>query len=338
LRVISIRKKLTNDMDTAFVPCSPSSTHKLERLAISALLGILGGMLAWHGMHTGAISDFTHLWFAAHALLAGRDPYTLIGPGREFQWPLPMLYPLPAVLVALPFAPLSAHGADIAFAGISTTLLAYALTRDGYHKLPVVISMSFFMAVTISQWSPLLVAASLLPAIGFLLAVKPTIGAALFLYRPRWITFIGGSALVLACFVVQPGWLAEWFAATREATHVTAPILHPGGPLVLLALLRWRRPEARLLIAMACIPHTTLLYESLPLFLVPETLRQSVLLAALTWVARTVEVMIGPYPSLASHTGTTATIAIAMCYLPCVAMILQRPNEGSCFSEFAATQ
>ena len=295
-------------------------------------------MIAWHGMRTGAISDFTHLWFAARALLAGHDPYAVIGPGRQFQWPLPMLYPLPAVLVALPFAPLTAHGADIAFSGISAALLAYALTRDGYHKLPAALSMSFFMAAAISQWSPLLLAAALLPAIGFLLAVKPTIGIALFLYRPRWTTFIGGSVLVLACFAVQPGWLPEWFAATRQATHVTAPLLHPGGPLVLLVLLRWRRPEARLLVAMACVPHTTLLYETLPLFLVPATWLQSLLLAALTWVARTVEVMIGPYPSLASHTATTATISIALCYLPCVAMILQRRNEGNWPSDLATTR
>ena len=67
---------------------------------------------------------------------------------------------------------------------------------------------------------------------------------------------------------------------TAPVTYVTA-----GGPLILLALLRWRRPEARLLVALGCIPHTTMLYEALPLFLVARRWQEGVLLAALSGCA-----------------------------------------------------
>lgn len=309
-------------------------TSRRRRLLVAIACGALGGGLAWRGFHTGAISDFTHLWFAARAMLGGQDPYAVIGPGRAFEWPLPLLYPLPAVLAAMPFAPFAAHAADIAFAGISALLFAYALTRNGYARLPAILSFSFFFAATISQWSPLLVAAALIPALGFLLVVKPTIGAALFLYRPRWRVVGAGLVFLLASLALRPGWPVEWLHAIRAATHETAPIARWGGPLVLLALLRWRRSEARLVVAMACIPHTTLLYDALPLFLVPGTWMESLILAALTWVARTISAGRGPYPTLAAHTAASASMAVWLLYLPCVIMVLRRPNEGSDLAAF----
>ena len=66
-------------------------------------------------------------------------------------------------------------------------------------------------------------------------------------------------------------------------THIRPPLLYWGGPLMLLALLRWRRPEARLLAALSCVPHTPELYESLYLFLVPASMWQGALLAALNY-------------------------------------------------------
>jgi hypothetical protein len=79
---------------------------------------------------------------------------------------------------------------------------------------------------------------------------------------------------------------------------------------------------------MACVPHTMLLYEVLPLFLVPASWPQAVALAGLTWAAQAVDLWLGPYASLVEQTRTAAAVAVAFCYLPCVVMILKRPNEG----------
>jgi hypothetical protein len=174
----------------------------------------------------------------------------------------------------------------------------------------------------------LLIVSALVPAAGFILVAKPTIGFALWVYRPRWESAAFGALFILVSVALRPTWPGEWLDTLSAGQHIGAPIAHFGGPLVLLALLRWRRPEARLVVAMACVPHTMLLYEVLPLFLVPASRRQAVSLAGLTWAAQAVDLWLGPYASLVEQTRTAAAVAVAFCYLPCVVMILKRPNEG----------
>jgi hypothetical protein len=58
-----------------------------------------------------------------------------------------------------------------------------------------------------------------------------------------------------------------------------------GGFLLLLAFLRWRQPEARMLGLLALIPHTTSSYEQLPLLLIPQTKRRFAVFMGLVWVA-----------------------------------------------------
>ena len=175
---------------------------------------------------------------------------------------------------------LQVRAASMLFFGISGLVLA--LTRSGPHRIIALTSFPFYVASAISQGSPLFVAATVYPGLGVLFAAKPTIGLAVWLYRPQWRIAAAVAAFLLVSWVVQPSWPGEWMAGLGTATHIVAPITYPGGSLVLLALSRWRRPEARLLVALACVPHTTLLYEVLPLFLVPATCGQAALLAVLT--------------------------------------------------------
>jgi hypothetical protein len=79
-------------------------------------------------------------------------------------------------------------------------------------------------------------------------------------------------------FLACPHWLDGWLAAARRAPHRPA-ILHPGGVLLLLALLRWRLPEGRQLAAFALMPLSPHLYEALPLMLVARTKRELLALA-----------------------------------------------------------
>src|SRR5439155_104266 len=76
------------------------------------------------------------------------------------------------------------------------------------------------------------------------------------------------------------------------------PRRRPGGFLMPAALLRWRRPEGRLLAALCCVPHVTTLYETLPLFLVPANRYQAYLLLALSYVAAVVQAWLVPGGSL----------------------------------------
>lgn len=298
------------------------------RLALAVAIGMYGAFLAWPRVGIVGLSDFNQLWYAAHALLTGVGPYAAVGPGRALDIAYPLFYPLPAVLVALPLASLRAAVASMVFSGVSAALLTFALTRVASHRVVAVLSFSFFYAAAISQWSPILIASAVLPGLGFLLVAKPTIGFALWLYRPRWQAAALGTLLLLISVVVRPAWPLEWIQTFGAARHIRAPIASPGGPLILLALLRWRRPEARLLAALACVPQTTLLYEVLPLFLVPASWAQSLVLVISTWVAKIVEITLQPYPTLVDRTRVSATISVALCYLPCLIMVLRRPNDG----------
>jgi hypothetical protein len=298
------------------------------RIAIVALVAAYAGYLAWPGVGVVGTSDFDQLWYAARSLLASGDPYGVVGPGRSFNQPFPLFYPLPAVLVAGPFTILSSASASIVFSAISAGLLAWAFTRGAVYRLAGILSFSFYFAAAISQWSPILIAAALLPSLGFLFVVKPTIGLALWLYRPHWQAVVGSALLLVVSLLIRPEWPTEWMHTFGAGAHIRGPITAFGGPVLLIALLRWRRPEARLLVALACVPHTTLLYEALPLFLVPASWRQAGLLLALNWTAELTLITLGPYPSLLDKARMSATLSVALLYLPCVIMILRRPNEG----------
>ena len=139
---------------------------------------------------------------------------------------------------------------------------------------------------------------------------------------------MGGAALVGVSLAVQPAWPVEWLRIVRSAPHFVAPITRPGGILVLLALLRWRRPEARLLVALACVPQTAATYEALPLFLVPQGVAQTIALSVLTHAMWHMRLWLEghKFPSFAIYVDTSARLSIALLYLSCLLMVLRRPN------------
>jgi len=49
---------------------------------------------------------------------------------------------------------------------------------------------------------------------------------------------------------------------------------------------------------------------------------------ALTWLVQGIEVVAGPFPLLPDRVAFSGKLALALCYLPCVVMVLMRPNEG----------
>ena len=306
-------------------PNAPPSRR--ARILVAIAIGEVCGVLAWAIQYAGR-TDWTQIWYGARALMHGISPYDVVGPGRAFQWDFPLLYPLPAIVVGVPFALAPLAAAVGLFAGCSATLLAYGITRAHWYRLVLVLSAPFVIAVFFAQWSILLTAAALLPALGFLFVVKPTVGFALWLYRPsRW-PVIGAIGLLLVSVAVQPSWPREWMVVLSSTDHMVAPIAHAGGPLLLLALLRWRRPEARLLLALACVPQTAFLYEMVPLVLIPATLGESAVFVASSYVAFGWWAHLRPYATIADGIVASVHIVVPLLYLPCLIMVLRRPNEG----------
>lgn len=303
-------------------------------LALGAAL--LSGVRAflWVSGETKA-RDFDQVWFAARALLVGRNPYAEIGPGLHFDWPAPLYYPLTAAVAVVPLASLERSVAAVLFAAIASGAFVWAATRRSIAPAVVVTSASAALAAETVQWSPLLGAAYGIPWLGAVLCAKPTIGFAVWCARPTRTAVLGALVLGGVALILSPTWPADWLEALRHTSLATtggtpyfAPIRSAGGAFALLALFRWRRPEARLVLALACVPQTPLLYETVPLFLVPSSIIEGGILWLGSWVAALWLSAAGPFGSDLARF-TVSVDAIGWClYFPAVVMLLRRPNVG----------
>ena len=314
------------------------STHvpPRSRVVLSIALGCLAAAMCFRGSGVvGKPSDFGQIWFAARAILDGSNPYTLIGPGLVFDWPWSLLYPLPAAFVAVPLAYFSEPIASALFVGVGGGLFAWSLMEYGYGPLFGFFSLGVREAAGAGQWSLLIAAAFVVSPIGLVLVAKPTVGLAMFFARPtRW-ALAGCVLMVATAFAVQPTWITDWRDAMAAntarwpASPYRAIISFPGGVLALLCLARWRRPEARLVAALVCVPITVSAYETVPLLMVPRTFWQAALLVLLSYVQQSLKMaLLAPPWSAAQFVAATGQLLVVALYLPATIMVLRRPNEG----------
>ena len=268
-----------------------------------------------------AVSDWDATWFGARALLGGGSPYAVI---TMPPWPWHLNYPLPGVLISTPFTLFPLHIARALFAAAGTALFAFLVTRRYWWPLFFVTSGAMLASWVPVAWSPLLVAAALSPALGWILVGKPTMGFALWAARPGWVAVGGGVALIALSFAIYPGWAGEWLSGVSGNPHRPL-LLRPLGFLLLLGLLRWRQGEGRLLAALCVVPQTTSLYETLPLVLLVENRLQALAFALLTMLANALHFAgpQGPWPIGAEYQWW---VNFGLIYLPALLLVLRRPN------------
>ena len=189
------------------------------------------------------------------------------------------------------------------------------------------------VTVELGQWSTLYAAAFFLPALGIVATAKPNFGAALAgaAHQPRTITWItvGSIALLVISQILQPGWFDSWITNVREAPHFKAHVARPLGFLLMLAALKWRRPEARWLLALALIPQAPSFYDQLLLSVVCLTSRESLIFAASTVVLFFYVGFNTPQPDYESWGRLVGNGTLWICYFPALVMVLRRPNEGN---------
>jgi hypothetical protein len=279
-------------------------------------------VLALHVQLTSS-PDFVTFWTAGRALVHGADPYQAVAALDEGY---PFFYPLPAAMVMAPFGLLAWPAGLVLFMTLSGALLGLAAQRHGRGLAPALLSAGFLNAVVEGQWTPFLVSVAVLPWLSPLLVAKPSIGLALWTWRPSRIAAAGGAALLALSIAIQPSWPATWLAALHATNHV-APILRPGGFILLLALIRWRTPEGRLLAALACVPHTSSLFETLPLFLIPRTRAQGYILACLSFAALVVKQYTLSGATLEAKIASGWPALFVFLWLPALVMVFLRDPE-----------
>ena len=319
----------TNRPDELVVAAPPIG-ERIGRAALVLAVALAAAYLTWvTAQPTFVTTDYEYLWRGTRLWMEGIDPYAVRPRAAWLHiWPLmdDLFYPLPALLFVRPFASLPLATSQVLFIGLASACLAWRLTRDALWPLLIFITPGFWMAAFLGQWSPWLTFAALVPGAGFLLTCKPTLGLACFCYKPTWRAFASGSAIMIVTLALMPSWPKEWLDNLAYVQRHPPAILAPGGWLLALAALRWRQREARLLLAMACVPQLLFFADQLPLFLVTRTRREGVFytLAAgvvgVFWIVRHFM-----QPSAVQLSGPYVLLG---CYLPALYIVLRRPNVG----------
>jgi hypothetical protein len=282
------------------------------RLLVSAGIGLASTLLCWYLMRhfrQGA-ADFDWSLRAAQDLISGRDPYD-----HPFLDSVP--YPLPAAFVALPLIGLPRELAGALFFGISSGLLAFGLTRDGYTRLLIFLAHPYWAAMLTVQWTPLLMAAALFPLLLPVTLAKPQIGLPLALTS---LSRRGISACVvvgLASLLVMPAWPLRWISELGGYKYFLPMLVLPG-PLLVLAWLRQRDPDSHLLLLAAVTPQRWF-YDAFILWLIPKTRAEILATACVSWCAGIWRWYNPP------HEVTTSGRWSVLCfYLPMLLVILLR--------------
>lgn len=249
-----------------------------RRIALAALIGALALILSL-AYRSGDMGMGDIPLCHARALLAGADPYACPRETIYRVWPT---NPLTTIMLVTPFAGLPDEAAASAFMGVATGVMVFGLLGRGYWPLLTLLSPAYWIAFRTVQWSPLFLGVALAPVLMPLALAKPQIGLPVFLMNMTWRRAIACAAFLLASFALIPDWPLRWLPQTSTYDGFI-PLLTLPGPLLLVALLRWRHEGARWLLLLAAVPQRAL-HDQLLLWVIPRTPRESLLLTICAWL------------------------------------------------------
>jgi hypothetical protein len=276
------------------------------------MVGMASGTFCWFvikHLHQDA-GDFRWAIHLARRLLAHQNPY---------DTPLEQ-YPLPAAFFALPFLRLQPEVAAGWFYGISSSLLAFGLTRENFGRLRIFLAYPFWAGLLTAQWSTIIAASAFFPILLPATMMKPQVGLPVFLTR---FTRRGLLACVLVgalSLAVLPRWPVLWLGQAHYYEHFIPLLIFPG-PVLLLALFRYRNRDAWLLLLAAVMPQRWF-FDSFTLWLIPKSRREIIPTAVLSWGAG-----IWRWYHLPASFTEVGRVAVIFLYLPMLAVVLLRSSS-----------
>jgi hypothetical protein len=278
------------------------------RIFISAAIGVATGTLCWFLMvhfHQDA-ADFRWAIRAAQDLLAHRNPYA------TFQ-----LYPLTAAIFGLPFVWVRPEIAAGIFYGVSSGLMAFGLTHQGYHRLLIFFAYPYWAGIFTAQWEPLIMASAFFPLLLPATLAKPQIGLPVALTHLSRRGILACGVVLMLSLAAMPRWPLLWFRQIGQYDHFI-PLLVLPGPLLTAALLRYRDRDALLLMMMAIMPQRWF-YDPLVLWLIPKSRREIVATVGLSWGAG-----IWRWYHIPHSWTEVGRCTVLLIYLPMLAVVLAR--------------
>jgi len=256
--------------------------------------------------HQGA-ADFGWAVRAAQHVLAGQNPY---------DTPLEQ-YPLTAAFFGVPFVWLRPEMAAALFYGISSALLAFGISRHGYHRLLVFLAYPYWGGLLAVQWSTIIFASAFFPLLLPVTMAKPQLGLPVALTNLSRRGIVSCGAIVLLTLIVMPRWPLLWLGQLKHYEHFI-PLLVLPGPLLLLALWRYRDKDAWFLLLTALMPQRWF-FDAFILWFIPKSRREILFTAALSWGAA-----LWRWYHIPHSFSEVGRYAVLFMYLPMLAVILLR--------------
>jgi hypothetical protein len=284
------------------------------RVVVSMTIGLLSGIFCWFlakKFHQNA-GDFSWAIHLARQLISGQ---------RLYDSPFEQ-YPLTAGLFAMPFVRLQPEIAAGLFYGVSSALLAFGSTRYSYRGLLIFLAYPYWAGLLAVQWSPIIAASAFFPLLLPLTMTKPQIGIPVFLTHLSRRGFVACLIIGALSLTLMPRWPPLWMGQMKNYEHFI-PLLVLPGPVLLLALWRYRDRDAVLLLLAACMPQRWF-FDSFVLWLIPKSRREIIWTASLSWC---MAVWRWYHPA---HSFTQiGRLAVLFIYAPMLVVILSRRREIS---------
>jgi hypothetical protein len=283
-----------------------------QRILISSAIGFFATLCCWFlltRLHQGA-ADFQWAMRAAEHMLAGENPY-------HNWWEQ---YPLTGAVFALPFLPLPQEWAAALFYGISSGLLAFGVTREGWTRLLVFLAFPFWAGMLAVQWSTLITAAAFFPLLLPVTMAKPQVGLPVALTHMSKRGALACVALLALTFIVMPRWPFLWLRQWGNYEHFI-PLFMVPGPLLLLALFRYKDKDAWLLVLAAIMPQRWF-FDAFTLWLIPKTRRELIFAGGISWFAGIWRWYVQP-----TSFRQVGLWAVLFLYLPMLGILLWRSLE-----------
>ena len=250
----------------------------LSSIYISGLTGIESG-------------DLSYSLKLAQDWLAGKNPYL---PFEQYTDSTAVPYPFTAALLTVPLLWLPDKISGATFSAIGAGLLAWLVLLNGRNwRLMMFASWPFVNSVMFAQWSPYIVSMFFTPNLLPFLFVKPQIALPFVLtQKPSRIGLILAFILVAASVALYPSWPLDWIKSLHNYIGAPPLLVLPLGPILLLALIRYREKRSWLLLLMALMPQR-MIYDQLGVLFVAENRKQMFFLVLWSWITLPVLVYFG---------------------------------------------
>lgn len=283
------------------------------------MIGLASGTLCWLLLSHFQLGDYDLTWSLQPAknLLAGQNPYENLPAGA-------VGYPMTAVLLVIPLVWLPKSLAAGVFFGCSSALLALGLSRQGHGRLLVFLAYPYWAALLTAQWTPLIMASAFFSLLLPLSLVKPQVGLPVLMTNFSRRGAVACIVLLSMTFLALPRWFGSWTQQLNRYQYFV-PLLVLPGPLLLMALWKYKERDTWFLLAASAMPQRWF-YDAFTLWLIPKTRREIVWTVFFSWGAGILRWYDVPHHPL--HLSQVGRWTVLFHYLPMLAVLLVRSWKG----------